>query len=98
MEIEKVVETVFLKEYNTIGLILETKVVIMFWNIYMDLPDCMLYISNTRPGWVQTSLTYKDAKLNNKECGIKSDPIEPYIKAYKKLKDYALIKYGIILK
>lgn len=91
MEIEKVLETVFIKEFNTTAIILENRIVVALWgNKFMDKIECWEYINTYCKGWVQTSEAFKKAKINNEETGIKSDPIAPYDELYNTLEHYAI--------
>lgn len=94
MKIEKVLETVFLEEWNTTAFILETRIVVMlFNNKYMSRQECFEHIYEYCKGLVQTSEQFREAKRRERGTGIKADPLLPYEKLYDDLIVYASEKY-----
>lgn len=94
MKIEKVLETVFLKEWNTTAIILETRIVVMlFNNEYMCKEECFEHIYKYCKGLVQTSEQFREAKKTRRKIGIIADPLLPYKKLYDDLKVYASEKF-----
>lgn len=93
MKIEKILETVFIKDYNAIALILESNVVIMLWNNkFMDRKECIKYIKEYLPGLIEESRVFRRCKRRGEECGIKYDPLF-YEEIYDKLIAYAKKKF-----
>lgn len=94
MKIEKVLETVFIKEWNTEAHILETDIVIrLFNNVFMNEKECFDYINEYCEGWVQTSRSFKECEKKGIPCGIKEDPLARYENLFSDLKKYAKSKY-----
>ena len=95
LKIEPILETVFVKEWNTTAQILQSKVVVMLWHYkYYDLDECSKYIEQYMPGLVQQTEAYRKALATGEACGIKSDPCQPYKLLYHDLNAYARNKYG----
>ena len=94
VKIEKVLETIFLQEWNTTAIILETRIVVkLFLEKYMDKQECFEYISDNYNGWVQTSELYRTAKSAGQSIGIKTDPLSVYEELYESLEIYATLKF-----
>lgn len=95
MKFEKVLETVFIEEFNTTALILKDRVVVMLWhNKYLDRQGCFNHIYEQCKGWVQTSEAFRKAERCGERTGIKSDPILPYENLYNNLIIYAKENYA----
>ena len=90
MKIDKVLETVFIKEFNTTAHILRNGVVVKLWdNKYMDRAECFKYIAEHCKGWVQASEAFREAKILGRKTGVSHDPIAKYIELYNDVEKYA---------
>ncbi len=88
MKIEKVIETVFLKEWNTTAHILEDDIVVCLWNnVFMNEEECFKYIHEYCKGWVSTTESYRKAIANKEETGA-VDCLIRFENLYKNLKEY----------
>lgn len=88
-QFETILETVFVKDWNTTALILKDKVVVRMWfELYMTEEECFNHIHQYMPGLVQTSNRFKEYREKGIETAIKSDPLEPYEKLFAELNEY----------
>ena len=88
MNIRKVIETVFLKEWNTIAHILEDDVVVcLFNNVFMTESECFNHINEYCKGWVQATESCRKAILEGKD-NVPFDYLKPYENLYNELKKY----------
>ncbi len=95
MKIEKILESVFIKEWNTTANILENDIyVCLHNNVFQNRKECFEYMNEYTKGLVQSSLVYRYlAKKRipfNRENG---NPLIRYDKLFDDLEKYASKKY-----
>lgn len=96
MTISKIIETVFIKEFNSTAIILENDIILQcHTHIYMNYSEHIEYVKKFKPGLVQTANFIKRNKSKNINP---SNPLKIYDDIYKALYDYANNKLGLNIK
>jgi len=92
MDIKKILEIVFIKEWNTVAYILDDDIVVSLWHgVFLNRNSCFDYIDTYFKGWVQSSLSYRNTKQSVKTV---SDTLIKYDELYDKLENYAKETFG----
>ncbi len=95
MQIDKILETVFIKEWNTTAQILENEILIQLWySKFYDRKECYEYINQHERGRVQTSLYYRKTKDKTTISKDYKDTLVLYDELFYNLETYALSKYN----
>lgn len=93
MEIKKILETVFLKEWNTVAQILEEDIyVCLDNNVFMNRKECFEHINEYKKGWAQSAMSHRYLLKNKVKSG-GYDPLIPYDKMFDELEKYAENKF-----
>ncbi len=95
MTIDTVLETVFLKNNQTIAHILKNDIVVQIWhNNFYNKKECFNYINEYMKGIIQSHDSFKKAEKEGYKTAIKTDPLLPYHELYDELIKYAKDKFG----
>lgn len=94
MKIQSVLETVFLKEWNTTAHILKDDVIVacIMQNNFMTREECFEYLNEFRKGWIQTTMQFREAEKRMMKTGAK-DMIIQFDELFDGLEKYAEEKY-----
>lgn len=93
MEIKKVLETVFIKDWNTTALIMENEVVVRLWNnVFHNRKECFEHINTYSKGWVQTTMNHRYLTKKKVPNGA-TEYLIPYDKLFDELEKYATSKF-----
>jgi len=94
MEIKKILETVFIKEHNTIAQILEDDIVVCLWNnVYQNRKECFEYMNEYTQGLPQSSLCTRFLQKRDKNRKGGYDPLAIYDKLFDDLEKYSEKKF-----